>query len=69
MAGTKVKSKAKNIPELKIVLDTNAIYNQSAHYLLKQEITDLVKHSSTYYDIKILGIYLNLLSTKGSIRC
>jgi len=52
MAETKAKSKTR-IPELKIVLDSNAIYNQSAHYILTKEIYELIKASTKYLDLKV----------------
>src|SRR5213594_1722487 len=52
MAATKAKSKTR-IPELKIVLDSNTIYNQSAHYILTKEIYELIKVSIKYHDLKI----------------
>lgn len=52
MASGKVKSKSKP-PELKVVLDTNAIYTQSNSCLLNHEIFELIKASTKHKDLTI----------------
>jgi len=39
--------------ELKIVLDTNAIYVQSEYYLLKKEVSDLIRDSARHADLLV----------------
>ena len=41
-------------PELKIVLDTNAIYTQSEYYLVKQEVSELIRDSSQHLDLAVI---------------
>jgi len=40
-------------PEIRIVVDTNAIYTQSAHYLLKHEVFEAITSTGTQQDLAV----------------
>ncbi len=42
---------AKKLPELRVVFDTNVIYTDSEQYLVRREVTELIKSSVAYTDI------------------
>lgn len=46
-------SKKKQIPELKVLFDTNVLYTKAASDLVKPEIASLVKEHSSYVDHKV----------------
>jgi hypothetical protein len=46
-------AKKKQIPELKVLFDTNALYTRAASDLVKPEVAQLVKDNSNYADHKI----------------
>jgi hypothetical protein len=50
MASSKSRSR---VPELKVVFDTNAIHNNSAAFLLRREISDLIRANSRHTDLRI----------------
>lgn len=50
-----VKGKKKNTrsPELKVVLDSSAIYTSSAYYLLAHDVYDLIQVTTHHADLKV----------------
>ncbi|GEM_PF-1110912 len=52
MSGSKVKTKTKP-PELKIVFDTNVLWNTSESNLLVQEVVELIRANSSHPDLTI----------------
>lgn len=45
--------KKERIPELKVVLDTNSIYTQREHFLLKPEVYELIQDNHKHSDITL----------------
>jgi hypothetical protein len=45
--------RAKPIPALKVVFDTNALFTEAAHFLVSKDVRDLVGSNSGHQDVKI----------------
>ena len=50
MAGKKKQAK---LPELKVVFDTNAIFTESAAFLVKLEVSEIIRGNSSHPDLRI----------------
>ena len=46
------KSNSRKSPEIRIVVDTNAIWNSNEHYLVKKEIAELARETQTHQDVQ-----------------
>lgn len=46
--------KRKNIPTLKVVFDTNALYTDAAHFLVSKDVSDVIRDNSGHQDVKII---------------
>jgi PIN domain len=47
------KKKKQSVPALKVIFDTNALYTEAAHFLVSQDVSEMIQTNSDHQDIAI----------------